>query len=79
MTKVTKKRQYQMIVPHIQTIFCFVILNLWNEREKHINTDYAVTGWMSCLITYIREYVFKNAKNSHHIQVNTVINSLFSG
>ena len=23
---------------------CFVISNLCNEREKHINTDYSVTG-----------------------------------
>ena len=23
---------------------CFVISKLWNEREKHINTEYVVTG-----------------------------------
>ena len=23
---------------------CFIISILWNQREKHINTDYAVTG-----------------------------------
>ena len=34
---------------------------------------------MSCLITHIREYIFKNAQNNHHIQVNIVIKSLFSG
>ena len=37
---------------------CFVISSLWNEREKHINTDYAVTGWMLCVIPHIREYLF---------------------
>ena len=52
---------------------------MWNEREKHINTDYAVTGWMLYVITHIREDVFKNAQNNHHIQVNTVIKSLFYG
>ena len=46
---------------------CFVISNLWNKREEHINTNYAVTGWMLCLIPHIREYVFKNAQNKHHI------------
>ena len=34
---------------------------------------------MICVITHIREDVFKNAQNHHHIQVNTVINSLFAG
>ena len=57
---------------------CFVISNLWNKREEHINTDYAVTGWMLCVIPHIREDVFKNAQNKHHIQVNTVIKTLFS-
>ena len=58
---------------------CFVISNLWNQWEKYINTDYFVTGWMSYVITHIREYALKNAQNNHHIQVNTVIKSLFSG
>ena len=58
---------------------CFVMSNLWNQIEIYINTDYAVTGWMLCVITHIREDVFKNAQNKHHIQVNTVIKSLFAG
>ena len=52
---------------------------MWNRREKHINTDYAVTGWMLFVIPQIREDVFKNAQNRHHIKVNTVIKSLFVG
>ena len=48
-----------------------------NEREKHINTDYAVTGWMLCIVHQIMEYFFKNAQNNHHIQVDNVIKSLF--
>ena len=50
---------------------------MWNEREKDINTDYAVTGWMLCVINNIREDVFKNAQNNHHTQVNNVIKPLF--
>ena len=38
---------------------CYVISNLWNKREGHINTDYAVTGWMLCVIPHIREDIFK--------------------
>ena len=37
---------------------CFVISRLWNKREKHINTDYAVTGWMLFSIPHTREDVF---------------------
>ena len=32
----------------------FFISSLWNEREKYINTDYAVTGWLLCAIPHIR-------------------------
>ena len=42
---------------YYENIF-FVISSLWNKREEHINTDYAVTGWMLCVITHIREDVF---------------------
>ena len=38
---------------------CFVIYSLWNEREKNINTDYAVTGWMLRVIPHIRKDVLK--------------------
>ena len=58
---------------------CHVISNLWNKSEEHINTKYAVTGSMLCIITHIREDEFKNSQNKHHIQVNNVIKSLFAG
>ena len=37
---------------------CYFISNLWNKGEEHINTDYAVTDWMSCVIPHSREDVF---------------------
>ena len=43
-------------------IICNVISNLWNKREEYINTNYAVTGWMLCVIPHIREDVFKMHK-----------------
>ena len=58
---------------------CFVISRLWNKREEHINTDYAVTGWMSCVIPHIGEDIFKSAQNKHHIQVHNIIKTLFAG
>ena len=38
---------------------CFFISILRNKREEHINTDYAVTGWILCVLPHIREDVFK--------------------
>ena len=52
---------------------------MWNERDKHINTAYDVTGWMLCVINHIREDVLKREQNNHHIQLNTVIKSFISG
>ena len=58
---------------------CFVISSLWKKREENINTDYAVNGWILCVIPHIREDVFKKAQNKHHIQMNNVIKTLFDG
>ena len=55
----------------------FFISSFCNEREKHINTDYAVTVWMLCVIPHIREDFFKNPQNKHHIQVNNVFKTFF--
>ena len=41
---------------------CFVISNFWNKRDEHINTDYAVTGCMLCVMPHIREDFFKMHK-----------------
>ena len=57
---------------------CFVISNLWNETEKNINTDYAVTGCMLYVITHIREDVFKKSNGKHHFQLNNVIKALYA-
>ena len=32
----------------------FDISKLWIKIDKHINTDYYVTGWMLCVIPIIR-------------------------
>ena len=77
MTKVMQKSYHQLIIIDIQTIYVFFISKLCIEREKHINTDYDVTGCMLCVITHIREDVF-NIPNINNInQVNTVIKTLF--
>ena len=78
MTKVMKKSQYQIIYLVFWTYLFFVSI-LWNKSEEHINTDYSVTGWMLCVILHIREDFSKNRQNKHHIWVNNVIKTFFSG
>ena len=51
---------------------------MWIERAKHISTDYAVTDWMLCVITNIREDILNHSNVNHRIQVNTFINTIFA-
>ena len=34
---------------------------------------------MLCVITHIREDVFRNSQNKHHFQLNNIINDFFAG
>ena len=52
--------------------------NLWQNRQLHINTDFAVTGWMLCVIPHIRKDAKYHSDRNHRKQVNNVIKILFS-
>ena len=45
-------------IDYSENLYSF-ISKLWIEIDKHINTDYAVNGWMLCVIPHILENVFK--------------------
>ena len=57
----------------------FSVCKIWKKRQLKIKTDFAVTGWMLCVILHTR----KDAKDRSDIdnmkQVINVINTLFSG
>ena len=53
--------------------------NLWQKRQLHINTDFAVTGWMLCVIPHIHMDAKDHSDINHRKQVNNVIKRLFSG
>ena len=53
------------------------VCNLWQKRQLHINTDFAVTGWMLCVIPHIRKNAKDNSDRNHRKQVNNVIKTLF--
>ena len=55
------------------------VCNLWQKRQLHINTDFAVTGWMLCVIPHIRKDAKYNSDRNHRKQVKNVIKTLFSG
>ena len=60
-------------------ILSFSVCRLWQKRQLHINTDFAVTGWMLCVIPHIRKDAKDHPDSDHRKQVNNVINTLFSG
>ena len=53
--------------------------NLWQKRQLHINTDFAVTGLMLYVIPHIRKDAKYNSDRNHRKHVNNVIKTLFSG
>ena len=55
------------------------VYNLWQKRQLHINTDFAVTGWMICVIPHIRIDAKYHSDRNHRRQFNNVIKRLFSG
>ena len=52
----------------------FSVCKLWQKRQLHINTDFAVTGWMLCFIFHIRKDSKYHSYSDHNKQVNNVIN-----
>ena len=56
----------------------FFIPKFLIEREKHINTDYSLTGWMLCVMPTLREDILTNLNGNYMNQINTVIKILFA-
>ena len=44
----------------------FFNIKVFIEREKHINTDYSMTGWMLCVITHIGENISSKIKEKSY-------------
>ena len=57
----------------------FSVCKVWQRSQLHINTDFAVTGWMICVITHIRKDAKYHLDINHRKQVKNVIKTLFSG
>ena len=53
--------------------------NFWEKRQLHMNTDFAVTGWMLCVITHISKYSKYHSDSDHGKKVKNVIKMLFHG
>ena len=47
--------------------------NYWEKRELNINTDFAVNGWMLCVIPHIRKYASVSSYGDHMKHINNVI------
>ena len=57
----------------------FSVCKLWQKRQLHINTDFALTGCMLCVIPQIRKDAKDHSDSDHRKQVNNFIKTLFSG
>ena len=53
------------------------VCKLWQKRQIHINTDFAVTGWMLCVIPHIHKDARYHSYSDHRKQVNNVIKNYF--
>ena len=57
----------------------FSVCKLWQKRQLYINTYFAVTGWMLCVIPHIRKDEKNHSYSDHRKKINNVIKTLFSG
>ena len=55
------------------------VCNLWQKRQLHINTDFAVTVWMLCVIPHIHKDAKYHSDSDHRKQFNNIIKTIFSG
>ena len=55
------------------------VCKIWQKRKIHINTDFAVTEWMLCVILHIHKYEKYHSDSDHRKQVNNIINTFFHG
>ena len=53
------------------------VCKLWRKRQIHINTDFAVTGWMLYVIPHIRKDAKYHSDSGYSKQVKNFIKTLF--
>ena len=57
----------------ILEILSYLVHSLFQKRQFHINTDFAVTRWMLCVIPHISKDAKDNLDSDHWKQVNDEI------
>ena len=50
---------------------------LWHKRQTHINTDFAVTGWMLCVIPHIIKDKQDHSDSDYRKHVKDIIKTFF--
>ena len=55
----------------------FLVCKLWQKRQLHVNTYFAVTGRMLCVIPHILKDTKDHLYSDHRKQVNNVIKNKF--
>ena len=60
-------------------ILSSLVCSLWHKIKLQINTDFAVTGWMLCVIPHICKDAKDHSYGVHSKHLNNVIKTLFCG
>ena len=60
-------------------ILSLLVCSLWQKRKLHINTDFAVTGWMLCVLPHIQKNVKYHSDIDHRKKINNLFKTLFHG
>ena len=57
----------------------YLVCILWQKQQLHINTDFAVTGWILFVIPHMGKDSKYHSDSDNKKQVNNVIKTLFHG
>ena len=53
------------------------VSSLLQKRQLHTNTNFAVTGWMLCVIPHIFKDAEDHSDSDHRKHVNSVVKTFF--
>ena len=57
----------------------YLLCNIWQKIQIHINTNFAVTGCVLCVIPHILKDAKYHSYSDHRKKFNNVIKTLFPG
>jgi hypothetical protein len=56
-----------------------IVLKLWKDRAKIIESDFAICGWYLCVCYRVMDNVRDNDTSEHHEAVERVVEGVYDG